>query len=307
MKSHKMKVADCYGRNFYSFPKCIATDYEVIELSFNRIRTLAPSELQKFKYLKFLYLTDNLISLLDEETFEGMNSLSTLDLALNALVKVPKTLFQLPALKSLYLSQNVNINIAETAEEVKPILSPLTLLDISYISVEEPTDFPDFGSMPLLATLNITKNQYKSVKPNHFAGLCNLQVLVTNNVTIEFENDCDCWIINNWLTERNVIFLPLGCPVQENRCSNAIVNEEDKNIFVECRKIYEQIQMSQKIMKIGIGIGIAVVVIALAGFIYYIWIRRKRRNQQRINQNDENTVPTDSLVLLNKQTNNLTK
>ncbi|KAJ8938871.1 hypothetical protein NQ318_008021 [Aromia moschata] len=84
MRIHGMKVADCYNKDFYSFPKCISTDVEM------------------------------------KDTFADMDSLSTLDLSVNGLTKLPSTVLQLPSLKSLYLRQHMNINIANEWKKSSP-------------------------------------------------------------------------------------------------------------------------------------------------------------------------------------------
>nr|CAH7768150.1 unnamed protein product [Callosobruchus chinensis] len=113
--TYKMKAADCFRKEFKEFPNCLPTDIEVLELTYNRIRTVTKDDLNKFSYLKFLYLQDNLISELDDNVFRDMDELMTLDLSINALRSIPAAVFQLPSLKTLYLSQNRNINIIGTA------------------------------------------------------------------------------------------------------------------------------------------------------------------------------------------------
>ncbi|KAJ8938870.1 hypothetical protein NQ318_008020 [Aromia moschata] len=85
----------------------------------------------------------------------------------------------------------------------------------------------DFGTMPLLATMNITGNNYVTITPKHFANLCNLQILYNSNVTATYDL-CDCWIINRWLGERGVKFDTLECPEDKNRCTNAALSERDE-------------------------------------------------------------------------------
>lgn len=300
-----MKAADCFGRNLKNFPKCVSTDVEVLELTYNRIRKVGKSDLSRFKYLTILYLTDNLISNLDGETFKDLPSLSALDLSLNALTKIPPTIFKLPALKSLYLSQNANMNIAHVVKEAKPISSPLTLLDISHMTDEgsTPPEFPDFGPLPLLATLNITRNQYVAMTPKHFAELCNLQIFVNINASVNYNDDCDCWIINNWLKERNVEFVPFRCPDRESSCLGRELSEEDKKVYKECRDMYDQILKNRRMAKIGLGVGITVGIVVVLACICFFWVRRKRRNQKKTKKVEETEpTPVDSLMLLNNQT-----
>ncbi|KAJ8930841.1 hypothetical protein NQ314_016258 [Rhamnusium bicolor] len=274
---HKMKTADCYNRNFKTFPKCIPSDVEVIELTFNRIRKVNKSDLSRFGYLTILYLTDNLLSNLDDEVFKGLESLSTLDLSLNAITKVPSSLFQLPSLNKLYLSQNLNINIIDAVEEAKPISCPLTMLDISLTTYEDNIlDFPDFGIMPLLATLNITGNLYIKITPKHFAGLCSLQILINTNVTTD---DSD------------------------GSCLEADVNRDDMSVYNQCQEIYGQMVMRHRIWKIGIGVGVTLLLLIILACTYFFWIRKKHRKEKAQNQRKENIpIGADGMSLLNNQT-----
>lgn len=150
---------------------------------------------------------------INEESFEGKDYLQILDLTLNGLTKVPPVLFHLPSLQVLYLSQNLNMNIADAIEEAKPITSPLLRLDISYVMTEEPNELPDLGLIPTLEKYNISGNKVLSLKPKHFAGLCSLKILDKTNMSIHYEQPCDCWTINRWLKDRHVAFEDFVCSI----------------------------------------------------------------------------------------------
>ncbi|XP_066152962.1 tsukushi-like isoform X2 [Euwallacea fornicatus] len=218
---HGLRTSDCYDMDFRIFPKCLPSNIDVLELSKNRIRKVGKEDLSLYTQLTHLYLSDNLIVNLEDDTFGELSSLETLDLSTNAITKIPASLFKLSSLKTLYLSNNMNINIAELIEEATPIHeSSLTKLDISFITEENsPTDFPDFTELPLVANLNITGDQFSVISPEHFAKLCNLQILANHNVTTEYEDVCDCWKINNWLTSRKVQFTPFYCSLNEQGLS----------------------------------------------------------------------------------------
>lgn len=164
-----------------------------------------------------LYLADNLLLSIEEDTFLDLESLNVLDLGMNAISFLPVHIFQLPSLERLYLRQNQNANLDDALDKVRPIISPLTFLDISFTTdVDNIPEFPNFGMLPFLITLNVTGNKYSLIKPIHFAGLCKMQVLLSENVTGSFEDSCDCWRINRWLERRNVLFRPFTCPVMRN-------------------------------------------------------------------------------------------
>ncbi|XP_056646485.1 uncharacterized protein LOC130451476 [Diorhabda sublineata] len=276
---HKMKTANCYDKQFKNFPKCLNTDVEIIDLSFNRIRKITKADIDRFKYLKFLYLADNLLTNIEIDVFEDADDLTTLDLSLNAINRVPPVIFQLPSLTSLYLSQNLNINIVDAIEVSKPIVSPLTQIDISQTTDEDNySDFPNFGILPFLLFLNITRNFYFNLTPRFFMGLCNLQKLINDNVTTDFEDPCDCWRINYWLKDKHVKFSPFRCEIVESQCKYTDFKEEDLQLYNQCKEKHAAIQRSNLILKISIGIGVALITIIILIVIIYFW--RKRKNNR---------------------------
>ncbi|CAH1974514.1 unnamed protein product [Acanthoscelides obtectus] len=303
--THRMKAADCFRKEFKEFPKCLPTDIEVLELTYNRIRTITRDDLSKFSYLKFLYLQDNLITELDDDVFSDMDELMTLDISINALRNIPATVFQLPSLKTLYLSQNRNINIIDALEGVKPINSPLTQVDISYTTPKDDVvEFPDFGPMPFLASLNISGNQYYSVKPKHFVGLCRLQKLVTDNVTIDFDTVCDCWTVNKWLMDMEVRFTPFHCSGSRNKCVDITIAEEDLKVFKQCNAVIEEIQRQHKMYQLSVGL-IAFFIILLLSITLYFTVFRKHfknrccRNKSKKGNAKRESIPANSTLLTN--------
>nr|CAH7768148.1 unnamed protein product [Callosobruchus chinensis] len=298
--TYKMKAADCFRKEFKEFPNCLPTDIEVLELTYNRIRTVTKDDLNKFSYLKFLYLQDNLISELDDNVFRDMDELMTLDLSINALRSIPAAVFQLPSLKTLYLSQNRNINIIDTLEGVRPINSPLTQVDISYTTgKDDATEFPYFGTMPFLSFLNISGNQYYSMKPKHFLGLCRLQILVTDNVTIEFDNPCDCWSVNKWLLDNQVRFTPFYCSASRNRCLNITIPDEDLTDFKQCNAIYAEIQRQHRMYKLSVSLIVFLILLLLFITLYFTVLRKHCcKKTEKTKANDE-LIPISSGLLTN--------
>ncbi|XP_050519615.1 leucine-rich repeats and immunoglobulin-like domains protein 2 isoform X2 [Diabrotica virgifera virgifera] len=280
-RSHKMKTADCYNREFREFPQCLTSDVEVIDLGYNRIRKITRSDLSKFSSLKFLYLGDNLISKLDKDLFEDAYRLTTLDLSLNAIVTIPPSIFHLPYLNSLYLKQNLNIDIVQAVEDASPVTSPLIQIDISKTTdIENPTNFPNFGLMPLLTTLNVTGNFYFNVTPGLFMGLCNLQKLINDNVTVAFNDTCDCWRLNYWLETRGIQFTRFICLIAESQCS-VTLNDEDLQLFSQCNIQFEAIKRSNLLKSICIGVGATAAVIIILSFLIFLYCRKNRKHKNK--------------------------
>ncbi|CAH0561884.1 unnamed protein product [Brassicogethes aeneus] len=282
---HGMKSADCFNKNFRSFPQCITSDVQVLDLSQNRIRKLDKNDLKRYQYLKLLYLNDNVIVQIHEDAFEGLNDLTSLDLSLNALNKVPPLVFQLPNLKTLYLGHNMNINIADSLESSKSISSPLANLDLSFISDGIPAVFPDFGNLPLLFQLNISGTEFENMSPSHFAGLCNLKYLHNENTTTEFFESCDCIKINKWLKDRKVEFKPFVCGSNLFECETDI-SEEDLQKYDQCKIVAEKyvrtIKINRGLIYAGIVAGIFVVCVAL----YFIYKKTNRIKPKKAKENN---------------------
>ncbi|XP_066259947.1 toll-like receptor 2 [Euwallacea similis] len=278
---HGFRTSDCYNMDFRTFPKCLPSNIDVIELSQNRIRKVGKEELSLYTHLTHLYLSDNLIVNLEDDTFTELSSLETLDLSTNAISKVPASIFELSSLKTLYLSNNMNINIAESIEEAMPIhQSSLTKLDISFITEEDsPTDFPDFTELPLVANLDITGDQFSVITPEHFAKLCNLQILSNHNVTTEFKDVCDCWKINNWLTSRNVQFTPFYCPLKEQECKGNQINQDHLQLFEICKEKVNTFKESKLLGKVGLWLGIVVTASVICGIWIGCYIKRRKNNR----------------------------
>lgn len=283
-KIHGMVSADCYNGNLRKIPQCLRSDVEIIDLSFNRIRKITKEEMGRYSKIKMLYLSDNLLTSLDNSTFEDLTDLITLDLSLNAIIQPPPTIFRLPSLKRLYLSQNQNINIVEAIEGAKPIASPLELLDISFNELEI---LPNLGILPHLLLYNISGNHIANMKIRDIAGLCNLKKLVNTNFSAYFHSSCDCWIFQKWLREREVTFTKIPCDIIEESCSHSI-SEEDLQIFNDCKSRLEEINKKNNLLKIGIGAA-AFIVVVLSLIIVYVLYRR-RRNRKLLKEKQLNNL-----------------
>ncbi|KAJ8923863.1 hypothetical protein NQ315_010445 [Exocentrus adspersus] len=306
-RTHGMKSYDCYNKDLRFFPKCVPSDVEIVELSTNRIRKVSRSDLSQFSYLKILYLKDNLLVTLQNDTFADLDSLRVLDLSQNSIKVLPSSIFTLPSLKKLYLSQNSELNWADSLENVKPVLSPISSIDISNISDEmNVIDFPDFGPMPYLQFLNISENKYKVLTPRHFAGLCSVKVLININVSNNFENSCDCWIINNWLLQRKVQFNPFICPGIESECFQRKPKNVDGDIYNKCLEVKDALEKETRLKKIIIGTGVSVLIILIVLiFLYFYCIRNRRNNEDRsrMKVNCPLYAPPSGPLLSNIQTN----
>uniref|UniRef100_V5GYB0 Uncharacterized protein n=2 Tax=Anoplophora glabripennis TaxID=217634 RepID=V5GYB0_ANOGL len=231
----------------------------------------------------------------------------------NNIKRIPSSVFNLPSLDKLYLRQNFNLNMVASLENVKPIKSPISVIDISSTTEEDSaSEFPDFGPMPYLSTLNISENRFQIIAPRHLAGLCNLQTLININVSNNYLDSCDCWIINKWLLERKVQFNTFTCSIPEDNCLGKELKDEDKNVYDNCLEIIYAIEKEHRVLKICIGMGVSVlIVIIVLFFTYFYFIRNKRgskNNSTKIgNKNVPLEVPDGPLLLNNHPKANVVK
>lgn len=208
-------------------------------MSYNRLRKITRLEVNQYSNLRILYLAENFLFNLENDIFVDLRYLTVLDLSMNDITKIPDHIFQLPSLEKLFLRQNLNMNLDDALDNVKTILSPLILLDISFTTDDSNVpEFPKLGKMPFLHTLNITGNMYSLMLPKHFAGLCKLSVLISANVTGAFDDPCDCWKINEWLMQRSVVFIPLKCPGVKRSKFNIKTLNPSNRVFKEKHSTY---------------------------------------------------------------------
>lgn len=75
-----------------------------MDASVNRIRMLRNNSFTTYSTLRFLYLNDNSITIIEPATFEPLESLEVLDLSLNAIRDLPALLPS--TLRRLYINDN---------------------------------------------------------------------------------------------------------------------------------------------------------------------------------------------------------
>lgn len=178
----------------------------------NGLRKIAANDLTSFNTLQFLKIKDNLIVDVEEHAFSTMRKLRMLDLSNNTIKHIPSEVFMLPSLEKLSISYNTQVNLTNSLRQLKYVTSPLKEIDVSFTTNKNiPQEFPNFGEIPYLQHLNISGNYYVTIRPTHIAGLCNLEFFGTTNLTVVSYDGCDCWMLNDWLEMRNVLYEPLKC------------------------------------------------------------------------------------------------
>lgn len=105
--------------------------------------------------LRFLYMFENIIYHIEDDTFAKLVYLEALDLSGNALQQVPPDVFNLPLLRNLYIGDNnfKDQGFEKVQELNKPLKAPLKILNIANNRL---TKMPDFGVLPDLYVLNVS-------------------------------------------------------------------------------------------------------------------------------------------------------
>lgn len=134
--------------------------------------TSIPEELRFFRNLQEFRASNNQLSELPEELFQGLTALQQLDLSSNELQKLPEKIFQgLTALTHLYLSHNKLIELPEK------LFKGLAALQQLYLNDNMLTQLPEevFKGLWALRTLNLSRNPLNGLPEKLFSGLIYLQ------------------------------------------------------------------------------------------------------------------------------------
>jgi Leucine-rich repeat (LRR) protein len=102
----KEMVVDCYGLELTAVPQNLRTDIELLQITQNRIRELHTDSFKRYRYLKYLYLDDNVIPDIENGTFAPLLGLEVIRLSCNGIDRVPYDLLQLPKMRKIYLDNN---------------------------------------------------------------------------------------------------------------------------------------------------------------------------------------------------------
>lgn len=172
-------------------------------MSQNRIRELTRESFSSLTDLKFLYLFDNMINMIEDDTFAKLTNIEALDLSGNGLLEVPPEIFNLPLLRNLYIADNsFGDRGFETLVKVpKPIRAPLKILSIANNRLYK---MPDFGILPELYKLNISSNPMRDLIPQQFSPFCHMKEIDLNNTVME---KCRCEEVTRFLLKKREAYL----------------------------------------------------------------------------------------------------
>jgi len=256
----------------------------------NRLRELTNDSLAPYKSLAYIYLRDNFILNIEEGAFAKQQYLEVLDLSQNGCDTLPKSLFQLPYLRTLYLSNN---KLTDSVFKVE-VTSPIQMLQLTRNKL---TKIPYVGLQPTLQKLNLSDNLITSVDTEDLAPFCSLKTLDLSRNMIKFNIGCECQTLNTWVKLRQIKMKPdfFNCTTIED-CTNVQFSNRTHELYNECSAIIQQKVETEKARSVWILVVSCVSVFLFIVFVVLFCVhkrnrrrRRKQKEQQQLAANNANT------------------
>ncbi|XP_029163259.1 leucine-rich repeat-containing protein let-4-like [Nylanderia fulva] len=261
---------------------------DVLNFNNNKVKTLKNDSLYPYKKLAYIYLADNNIRKIDEAAFVNQHYLDVLDLTQNRFVTLPKSLFQMPYLRTLYLDDNL---LTDSVFKMK-VTSPIRLLQLAR---NELTMIPNIGVQPTLLDLNVSNNNIISISTEDLAPFCSLKVLDLSRNKISFNTDsCDCQTFSAWVKLRQIKMEPkdlykcIDSPTGQNEnCANVGFSNRTYELFNEClAMIQQEMKTENRFVWISVALCVSVffIMVFTALFCVHKRICRRRRKQKEQQQ-----------------------
>lgn len=273
----------------------------MLDATVNRLRELTNDSLTSYKNLAFVYLRDNFIQSIEEGAFAKQQYLQVLDLSQNGCDSLPKSLFQLPRLRTLYLGHN---KLTDSVFKMQ-VTAPVQMLQLTRNKL---TMIPRVGPQPNLVTLNVSENLITSVDTEDLAPLCSLKYLDLSRNMIKFNSaDCECQTLNAWVKLRQIKMKPelFNCtdsPTED--CANVQFGNRTYELYNECSAIIQQKVETEKARSVWILVASCVAVFLFIIFVVLFSVhkrnrrrRRKQKEQQELAANNANTELLNGNVL----------
>lgn len=269
----------------------------------NRLRELTNESLTPYKSLSYIYLADNFIQNIEEAAFARQYYLEVLDLSTNGCDNLPKSLFQLPYLRTLYLVHN---KFTDSVLSV-PVSSPLKAL---HLTKNKLTKIPDMGLLPTLTYLNVSENAIVSISSEDLAPFCSLKVLDLSKNPIRFTGKgCKCQTLNDWLKLQKIQVKPesdfLNCSnwsgEEGKQCANVQISNMTYELYNNCSQIIQRQVETEKARSVWIMVVSCVSVFIVCVFVtlYCVHKRNRRRRRKQKEQQQQLTANNANTELLN--------
>ncbi|EFN77108.1 Leucine-rich repeat-containing protein 24 [Harpegnathos saltator] len=308
-RAYSLLEARCTTLELQEIPANLKTDIQVLDATVNRLRELTNDSLSPYKSLAYIYLADNFIQNIEEATFANQHYLQVLDLTKNGCDGLPKSLFQLPYLRTLYLENN---KLTDSVFKV-PVSSPLSVLQLAKNKL---TKIPDIDVQPTLTHLNVSDNAIASISSEDLAPFCSLKLLDLSRNPIRFSGeDCKCQELNAWLKLRQIEATPdsLDCndwasesiaatTTTAGQCANVRFSNRTRQLYDKCSAVIQRKVETEKARSVWIMVVscVSVFIVFVFAILFCVHRRnRRRRRKQKEQQQQQLTANNANTELLN--------
>ncbi|XP_029163254.1 biglycan-like [Nylanderia fulva] len=302
-KARVVLVARCSDLKLKEIPLNLKTDIQVLDFTNNGVPTLENDSLYPYKKLAYIYLARNFIRKIDEAAFANQHYLEVLELATNRFRTLPKSLFQMPYLRTLYLDDNL---LTDSVFKMK-VTSPLRLLQLAK---NELTMIPNIGVQPTLLDLNVSNNNITSISTEDLAPFCSLKELDLTGNNINFKADsCDCQTFNAWVELRKIkmksdnLYNCIDPPTTLHKdCTNVKFSNRTYELFNECSAMIQHKIKTEKARSVWIYVASSISVFLFVVFVALFCVHKRNRTQRK-NQKEQQqqTANNDNTELLQQQ------
>jgi Leucine-rich repeat (LRR) protein len=279
-----MISADCYGLDLTEIPQNLRTDIELLQATHNRIRELDSKSFNRYPYLRVLYLDDNMISYIENGTFDSLQNLEVIRLSQNALDRVPTGVLQLPNIRKIFVDNNRFVRGGGLVGA--PTRDTVVSLTLAQCHLEE---LPPLEMFPNLLELNVSANNLKTIRPKQLASLCQLQFLdISRNPKLSQDingDGCACHLLASWIEDKNINLQrdnSLNCTKKVLDFAHCGNMSEAEEIYSACMSSViakaEAIQARNTWILVGCILGS---VIATGALILFCCRRNKRKKQKK--------------------------
>lgn len=282
--------ARCSNLGWQEIALNLRTDIEVLDASGNRVRELTNNDLTPYKSLAFIYLRDNFIQNIEEAAFANQLYLQVLDLTQNGLDNLPTGLFQLPYLRTLYLSRN---KLTDSIFNVE-VTSPLKIL---HLDKNKFTRIPNLGVQPNINYLNMSNNIITSISAEDLAPFCSLETLDLSKNVIKFNTGgCECQMFNAWVKLREIKIKPkfYNCINSTEDCANAQFSNRTYELYNECKSVIQEKVETEKARSTWILVVSCVSAFLLVIFVVLFCVHKRNRRRRREQQKEQQQLTANN-------------
>ncbi|XP_029163241.1 leucine-rich repeat transmembrane neuronal protein 4-like isoform X2 [Nylanderia fulva] len=296
--SNSLLEARCPNFQLSKIPLDLNPDIQVLNVTGHLLLRLTNDSLHPYKELVAISLHYLVLHKIDNAVFANQPYLEVLDLRYNIINYLPKSLFQLPYLHTLYLGHNL------LYDSVFNVTSPLRLLELSKNLL---TVIPNIGIQPTLFHLDVSYNKITSISTEDLAPFCSLKELDLTGNRIKFNaSNCDCQAFNAWVRLRQIkmksdLYKCTDPPaVLYKDCANVRFSDRTHKLFNECLAMKGRKMEIEKPRSFWISVVSCVSVFLFVVFVALFFVHKRYRSRY-MKQEEQLTAVYDNTQLIKQQ------